>query len=927
MSLVINTILDNKIASWEQKLNTYQSDTIFKEVPVPLDEFLYGKQYLNITKLSPIQYEFIKHGTQIYNDTELEQLNWDKVRNVGELVAFWGKSCFTGDTKVSLMNGQELSFEQLLNEYKDRKFWVYSFDTEKGIVPGLASNPRITKFVSELIEVTLDNGEIIKCTPEHLFMLRDGTYKEAQNLDIGQSLMPLYRKSSNKVLVDYEMHFEPIDNKWVYTHRKTGSFINDFNLVTKRTIRHHINFNKKDNSPDNIQLMPKEEHDRFHMKHGQRAKLQARKAIQVKIEKLKSDPVYRENYCRIIKASRTPDVIKSISEGVRRVVNNPEFKKKFCIKMHEICSSTEYRLKMSVSQKKRYADKKGIPAFESWKRWRNSRANGSEANAKRRETWKRKSEAKLLNHKITSIKKIVLDDPIPVYDITVEKYSNFALSSGVFVHNSGKDMCSVVIQARVAYLLLCLYSPQKYYNLMHTSSIDMLNMAYSADQAEGVFFETFAETLRQCSWFNDKCKIGARVIEFDKRIYAYSGNSFEEAFEGKNLIIAVLDEISAFKTKAEVEQMSMRRLRAPRYSAESVYDMAKSSVESRFSNGVGKVISLSFSRFKNDFIQQLFEAGKDEDTCYVSKGATWEVNPYKKKEDFADEFRKNPERAEARYACNPLGVEGGYFKNKNAIIRALPIIPEELVPSTNDIFPQLKSWFTCNHSFQCSIHIDLGLKKDKAGICVSHVSRLIDSIVKNEGGESTIVKLPYVEVDLLTSFIAPFNGEIDFSLIRQMIVDLVNRRFLIGKLTADSWQSSDFLQIISKMGIETDVRSVDRNTEAYDTLKELIYEDRLKGYSYIRTIETGNGISIQSNEIIDELNQLIFTGRKIDHVQYYGKDVSDALSGSVQGAIELGLSSFSTNDIVEGETRESVLVGDYQNDREYLDRPRDTYFS
>ena len=631
-------------------------------------------------------------------------------------------------------------------------------------------------------------------------MLRDGSYREAQDLKENDSLMPLYRRIDNHYRRGYELSYNPKLQHYEYTHKWVyEKYYND--RIDKRTEVIHHKVNRNNNDPTTLIKM-------------------------------------------------------KISESCKNY-----------FKLHP------------------------------------------------------------KNHKVIKIDRIKLDKTIPMYDITVEKYHNFALSSGVFVHNSGKDFCSVIIQTRIAYLLLCLNNPQKYYNLHHTSSIDMLNMAYNEDQAEGVFFETFAETLRQCSWFNDKCKIGTRVIEFDKRIYAWSGHSFEESFEGKNLIIAVLDEISAFKTKIELEQMSLRRLRAPRYSADSVYDMAKSSVESRFGNCIGKVISLSFSRFKNDYIEQLYELGKKELTCYVSKGSTWEVNPYKKEEDFADEFRKNPERAEARYACNPLGVEGGYFKNKNAIMRALPIIPEELVPSTNDIFPKLKDWFKCNHSFQCSIHIDLGLKKDKAGICVSHVSRLIDSIVKNELGESTMVQLPYVEVDLLTSFIVPFNGEIDISLVRQMVVDLINRKFLIGKLTCDQFQSASLLQDISKLGIETDLRSVDRNTDAYDTLKELIYEDRLKGYSYIRTIDTGNGIAIQSNEVVDELNNLIFTGRKIEHTGYSAKDLSDSLAGSVQGAIELGLSSFSPSDILEGGERESVLVSDFGNDREYLDRPGDTYFS
>jgi hypothetical protein len=43
------------------------------------------------------------------------------------------------------------------------------------------------------------------------------------------------------------------------------------------------------------------------------------------------------------------------------------------------------------------------------------------------------------NHKVVSIKKIILDEEIPVYDIEVPLTSNFGLSAGIFVHNS-KDL-------------------------------------------------------------------------------------------------------------------------------------------------------------------------------------------------------------------------------------------------------------------------------------------------------------------------------------------------------------------------------------------------------------------------------------------------------------------------------------------------------
>src|SRR5882724_4684356 len=50
--------------------------------------------------------------------------------------------CFTGDTKISLLNGKEVSFAGLVNNYQDEYFWVYSYDVNtKQIVPGKAHSP------------------------------------------------------------------------------------------------------------------------------------------------------------------------------------------------------------------------------------------------------------------------------------------------------------------------------------------------------------------------------------------------------------------------------------------------------------------------------------------------------------------------------------------------------------------------------------------------------------------------------------------------------------------------------------------------------------------------------------------------------------------------------------------------------------------
>ncbi len=168
--------------------------------------------------------------------------------------------CFTADTKISLLNGTECEINKLPSE-----FWVYSCTPEGDIVPGRGHSPRITKIVNKLILITLDNGEIIKCTPDHRFMLRDGTYKEAQFLTEGESLMPLYRKRSDKELdglANYEMVKSNRDESWYFTHRIVSSFIDKTNK--KASVRHHKDFNKHNNNPDNLEWMTWLDHKELH---------------------------------------------------------------------------------------------------------------------------------------------------------------------------------------------------------------------------------------------------------------------------------------------------------------------------------------------------------------------------------------------------------------------------------------------------------------------------------------------------------------------------------------------------------------------------------------------------------------------------------------------------------------------------------------
>ena len=123
--------------------------------------------------------------------------------------------CFSGDTKVALADGRNISFIDLVKEYNEgKKHFCYTIFDDGSIGIQKISNPRCTRKNANVIKAVLDNDEEIICTPEHLFMIRDGTYKPASELKSYDSLMPLKRQLSRVgkriTIKDYELVFDPM---------------------------------------------------------------------------------------------------------------------------------------------------------------------------------------------------------------------------------------------------------------------------------------------------------------------------------------------------------------------------------------------------------------------------------------------------------------------------------------------------------------------------------------------------------------------------------------------------------------------------------------------------------------------------------------------------------------------------------------------
>ena len=95
-------------------------------------------------------------------------------------------------------------------------------------------------------------------------MLRDGNYQEANNLQPGNSLMPFYSKTDKDGYTLIQQNYSGRWQKahWIIARSKLLGEIPGF--TQQRTVIHHKNFDKADNSPKNLEFMGNKDHSAYH---------------------------------------------------------------------------------------------------------------------------------------------------------------------------------------------------------------------------------------------------------------------------------------------------------------------------------------------------------------------------------------------------------------------------------------------------------------------------------------------------------------------------------------------------------------------------------------------------------------------------------------------------------------------------------------
>lgn len=282
-------------------------------------------------------------------------------------------SCLSFDTKIFLLSGKIVTIEELYRMDLSKE-WVLACDTETRKLVPVKIERVIEKHIPDhLLRFHLSNGRSFATTEDHLILMRNSEFVQAEDIKVGDSLMPFnyyhelnyhdrYRKVVNPYTRKAEFLYKLVSKTLL--QEKINDAKNRAVLDgSKFTVIHHVNHNKNNDTPENLMPLTNIEHTNLHAMTGREIKAFHDRSV--------------------FKRERTKVINKGLNL-MKRV--NPEGYRRYVIE-HDV------------------------------------------------ETKLAERRAKEDNSEITIESIEVIPNNKPVYDIVLNSIHNFALDCNIFVHN------------------------------------------------------------------------------------------------------------------------------------------------------------------------------------------------------------------------------------------------------------------------------------------------------------------------------------------------------------------------------------------------------------------------------------------------------------------------------------------------------------
>lgn len=469
----------------------------------------------------------------------------------------------------------------------------------------------------------------------------------------------------------------------------------------------------------------------------------------------------------------------------------------------------------------------------------------------------------------------------------------------------GKTTMASIALPYMCHWVLCLRDPQAFFGLLPGSRIAFMLMSTSEDQAKQVLFGDIFARITYSTWFkkfphDPKFK---SQVRFPKEVWIIPGDSADTTFEGYNILGGIIDEIDSHRITPKKD-----------YALDG-YNTINARISSRYGDQGLLILIGQMKKSQGFAADKLAEFEKDPKAA-VARMAIWESFGWDKYEKDPvtgkpKSFWYNPRR---RVIVPDAVVESGLLSTETLIevpevyrkdfennpanaLRDLagipPIVGSTFIGMAERIYHCRDQWklrygfstsvlpsvtdllfadgFGSTDGLPRALHLDIAYSSegDALGMAMGHVPELKE--VENE-------LRPVIVMDFVVR-LRPLPGQqIILGDVRQWIYSIRDDLgFRIAKITMDGFQSTDMMQQLQKNRFHVDYLSMDRQRVPYHDLRDAIYERRMEFPQYMTYLRHGDTVEVEL--AVQELEQLIDLGNKVDHPPGGSKDIADSMAG------------------------------------------------
>jgi len=395
-----------------------------------------------------------------------------------------------------------------------------------------------------------------------------------------------------------------------------------------------------------------------------------------------------------------------------------------------------------------------------------------------------------------------------------ENFQHISFKELVLVvgRRGSKSVLAALIACYEIYKLLNLYNPQKFYDLIPGTPIYILHVAAEEKQAEMVqdYIKGF---IKGADWFAPYIdRIMEREVRFFSRfdkdtnypkgtIRVYSLTSNSSSIPGRTAKVVILDELARMlDTKG-------------RLAGDQIYDALTPSVKTFKDDG--KIINISSPRTKAGIFYDLYLKSFEIESMLCFQYPTWIINPTLTREDFNDEFAKDPNMANMEYGAEFGEVLDSAF-NREKINRMVELSKNRQI---NYIGQRNFNYvITCDPA---TIDDRYGIAWGHAEIITNHKYVVIDGLKYYESlkiKEGNDVRIEEVDLDEVDNF----------------VIDLIRKLKNVSAIAYDQGKSTASIQKLKKMNynaIETTFTNKYK-VMLYSDMKNMLNQERLIIYEH-----------------------------------------------------------------------------------------------